>query len=644
MQTQLANYTGHVAKIEGPARSGKTEILVQRCATLLEAGTPAENILVAVSSGFAASAFKERLVACLKSETARCAVGSLIVERPVDICLRILNDPLAQSITGHEARLLTESEYTFFIEDMKTLGQRNGRLANMLMFFFAQWSKLEDESTWVIQGEESTVLARARELLGNYQGMLRHEVPYICANLLKDEGAQLAQSFEYVLCDDYQNFSFAEQNVLCLCAKTQLMICGNTRNTTHVNTEYPSPAGFSRFERTRKGVDVFKLNTSFGLEEPLRIGEGLKLGGKAEAQANIQQPQSASANFTLWEHVPQELSAIEQHISGFLAENPSKTLNDISIIVPTKKWGRLVCASLTQAGIAHTDAGLNVRLTGDPRGAGYHDAMSAFFTLCLVADPTDTMAWRAVSGFDNAITNSDVWEHIRQHAQEAQQPMFNVFKDVAEGRYSDDLIASRQEHFACVWRQTNASIAQLQALRGKKLIGALKLDAFKEFRDALSFATSDANAQELVTLIRQQLQSPRFPTGKPAVRVVLYENMCGLEAALLIANGLVDGLMPTRAALEPTEMQDKRDAAMEADRARLYAALSKGTQRLEASASAHCDLNTAEQLKIQVYRIASVQGTRLANLHPSLFFAEAGAPSEELFNTALAPGQSQRIA
>lgn len=50
----IASFDGRIAKVQGPARSGKTEALVRRCACLVRGGAAPETILVETSSAAAA--------------------------------------------------------------------------------------------------------------------------------------------------------------------------------------------------------------------------------------------------------------------------------------------------------------------------------------------------------------------------------------------------------------------------------------------------------------------------------------------------------------------------------------------------------------------------------------------------------------
>ena len=160
----------------------------------------------------------------------------------------------------------------------------------MLSFFFAQWSAFEDEEAWLRGEGASRAEARAHCVCAQYGAMLRHEAPYLCGKLLSSKaGRPLAQRYDYVLCDDFQNLSRAEQVCLCLCARTQVVVCGNADQATHVNTDYPCPEGFEKFDRVRRGVDAFSLDGAFGIAQAVAFGEALRM-----AKRRVQEAKGAS--------------------------------------------------------------------------------------------------------------------------------------------------------------------------------------------------------------------------------------------------------------------------------------------------------------------------------------------------------------
>lgn len=617
---ELADYEGRIAKVAGPARSGKTEALVRRCAKLLEQGIDASSILVVTSTGLACAAFRERLLRAVE-ERLRPTAACVAVKRALDVCAEVLDDPVARRETGRVPRVLNDGEYAFFLEDLKTLGQKNQRLRNMLMFFYAQWSKFEEEGDWLIPGEETSVLDRARTILRGSGAMLRHELPYVCGKfLMSEQGRPLAHRYGYVLCDDFQNLSHAEQVCVALCAKNQLVVAGNAAHATKVNTDYPFPEGFARFERLRRNVEVFELDGAWGVETGLRLERAL--GGEDVPRRAVRGP-AGTALFVEWETPEEELARLPRVVEALRSARPDRSLSDIAVAVPNRRWGTYVRKALERHGIATCGAGLGVRLGGDPREPGRHDALTAYVVLCLAADPSDAVAWRAWTGFDNAITNSETWSSLYRLAQERGTGFYETLREVAESAGARPEIL-KVETLRSAWASGLQAVARCQGLRGHELARAVGLDGCPAFAGVLAALTGGEDAAELLSLVRGELASPHLSEADDAVRVCLYENMCGLGFPCVVAPGMVDGMVPHRDAYEPTEPDAKRRRIVDEDRTRVRSFVARASDVLVVSVFARADIETAERSKMRVMRVWSVDGRRTALLAPAPFFAEAG--------------------
>lgn len=627
MIEDLSKYSGRIAKVDGPARSGKTEVLVRRCAKLLEQGVDARLILVVVSSNFAGDRFRQRLMQALgknPEERLREQVSRVVVSCALDVCVSILDEPAVRAQTGRVPRILNDGEQLFFIEDLKTLGQKNQRLHNMLLFFYAQWSEFNDEVDWVIPGEETSVLNHARNMLSAYEAMLRHEAPYLCGKFLQsDAGRPFAQRYEYVFCDDFQNLSHAEQICMCLCARKQVMVCGNTVDVTKVNTDYPYPKGFGRFERLRRGVDVNTLSQTYEIEQVSRFAQAL-CATEDRRSTSIQEPSGAKALFLEWETPEEELAGIDSLIRSYEKSTPNAKLSDIVIAVPNKHWGRLVQVSLKKQGIRTSSAGLLPCLGGDPRAPGQHDALSAYVKLSLVADSRDLVAWRAWIGFDDALTNSEAWNDLQKNAKKNGGSLYDALVNTTQNDVDQSTQILKRSVLEQAWHSGQAIIAQCRNLYGNELAQALGLTQLPLFDEMLDTISGDEDAIALCKLIRNGLARPRYPHSTDLVHLALYENLVGLDYECLIAPGMVEGLLPFRDALDDAKSDDKREQILDDDRRRLRTAIQAGTKYLVTSMFTQTDIETAERAKMKVARIASVKGSRVALIKRSTFFDEAG--------------------
>ena len=631
MTVDIATYSGRIAKVVGPTRSGKTQACVRRCVQLLKEGVAPREILVVVASGLAAQAFRGRLVRAAGSELAQ-AAAQVRVERAIDVCSQVMSAPEVVALTRRGAHVLNDAEYTFFLEDLKTLGQKNQRLHNMLLFFFAQWSRLENEDEWLLRGEETDLLTYARRVLASLGGTLRHELPYLCAHFLKSEqGRPFAQCFSYVVCDDFQNLSYAEQTCMALMARIQLIVAGCVQDATKVNTDYPSPEGFERFERVRKGVEVFDLTARFGVQGALAFERALaQVGGNDAQEAGetgagsvepdvTNAPTQDKAFFVKWDTPALELSGLAKTVRAWI--NAGRNPADVVVVAPTKHWAKLTAQALECEGVRVSMAGLGRRLGGDPRTPGMHAAASAWAALRLIANPVDPLAWRLWSGFDNAITNSEAWTGVYKASWDEGADVCEVLARVARG----ETHMIKGEALGRAWVRGQKLVADAQGLTGYPLACVVGLDKVSGLHDVCKRLAGDEDATVLLACFEAWLAGCDTAGEEELVHLCLPKNLAGQEYPLVVMLGMVDGMAPRRDVFEVEKSDDAKSRMLDEDRTLTRLAAAKAREALVVCAFARTDIETAEQAKMLVARITAAQGARVALVRPSRFFADAGA-------------------
>ena len=626
MQAQdVATYEGRLAKVVGPARSGKTLACALRCKHLIEKGVKPEQILVVVTTGAAARAFRARLQGLMGADM-REKAARICVSRAIDVCEQVMNDPRVTALTGRRARVLTDTEYTFFLEDLKTLGQKNQRLHNMLLFFFAQWSNMEQEPDWLLRGEETDLLAYARRVLTSLGGTLRHELPYLCANFLASEqGAPFGQRFSHVLVDDFQNLSHAEQTCMALLARGQLMAFGRADAAVKANTDYPNPEGFERFERVRKGAEVLELAGQVGPAGALTFERAL--GGEVAGTAGSRE----GAAFVAWDTPDEELAGICGLVDAWCAADSSRSPADVVVAVPTRRWGGFVEKALASHGHKVDATGLGRKLGGDPREAGMHAAASAWVKLRLLCDEADPLAWRAWTGFDNAITNSEAWAHVYKLAWDEGKSVCEVLDEVAAGTagmLKGELVREKLH-------EGRSFIAQAHGLRGHELVHAVGLDAVPGTGALISCLPQTADAHDLLCALHAWLEGASEPEGN-AVHIALFENLVGQDFPLAVMAGMVDGMVPGKDVFDIGKTDDVRAKALADDRVRTRIAAGAAAKALIVSTFGRTTVEIAERSKMQVARITAVPGGRVALVSTSQLLKEAGVEPVPADNSALA--------
>lgn len=627
----IANYEGRIAKVSGPARSGKTEALVLRCAALIARGVAPESILVEVSSSFAAEAFQSRL---------RRAVGEDLWDRsnaPVaKSALSLCRDELAVSqavtATGRTPRLLNDAEYNFFLEDMKTLGQPIRRLRKMLKYFYWQWANLVPRDAWQTGGEEDAVLEHLVLVLSWRNAMLPQEAPFLCADYLKsEEGKAARHRFEYVLCDDFQNMSRAEQTCLCLLAGKQLIVCGNPNQTVTLYTDYPCPEGFSTFEHVRRNVDVYELSTAYGNPEVTTFANALCGCGdmspvlKAPENTHIgsrgEESKGRGILLIKWGTLEEELDGITKCLRVLFDKGDLLQESRTCVLVPTRSWACMVERLLVKRGFAVSVAGASKGIGGDPRESSRAHALIAYTKLSLLADPSDMVAWRSWCGFDNYLTNSAAWRSLHEFAIKRGLAPYDALKSVAT---AENAPFPQADSLTERWKTGREFIEAYTGRCGFSLLDVIGASGLTEFEDVAYAMSGDENAACLLEIVRNAVNEPAFPDGAHTLHVATYDSLCGCEYDTIFAISAVDGLIPRRDAFEVVSTEEERRRVMDADRREFYSAVSKARNRLVISYFGKTTLEVAERMKMHVTRVRAEDGKRIAVIRPSSFLAETG--------------------
>ena len=656
-----ASCTDKMIKIQGPSSSGKTEILVRRCANLVLAGTNAYDILVSMPTDFAAADFKARLCSAFAKRDLKGA-EDIYVSSVRDICTHILETQQARTSLSRVPRILNDAEYKFFLEDMRTLGQPARRMRGMLSFFYKQWALCSKESDWMIGSEEKAVYDYAQEVLASRGAMLSQEVAYLCAQFLtSDAGAHFTKKYSHVLIDDFQNLSKAEQTCMCLLAQKQLIVCGNTNEAIERKNTYTYALGFSQFEELRHGVKVITLNSTCTHEEIACFGASLCTAKSMDENlaplsfcANDEDdpsktpdhtpesdntpktnnmPEAASApenecfcegaHIIKWLTPEHELDGLTKFLRSLADADASVSGSNTCIIVPNKQWVRMIERVLDQRGFKSSQAGCATGLGGDVRESAKCKALVAYTMLNLIANSHDMSAWRSWCGFDNYLTNSDAWAGLQEFAQNNNISLEDALNQSLECKNAGEAEPFLRAYvLADRWEAGHELIEKHKKRRGFALLRALGAQGLREFEELERALAGDESAEEVFELAKNCINHPAFPEQKNCIHVSTYENMSGLKYDNIFIFSCIDGFMPARDAFEMVSTDEDRQNIMDNERRAFYRAVASAKKRLVVSYFTKAQLEVAERAKMQVARIRSEGNERMALVRPSVFLSE----------------------
>lgn len=611
----------HFVKITGPARSGKTEALIRRCAALLNNGVDPSTIVVEVSSAFAAQSFHQRLESAIDPKHSA-DIERISIMRALDICVETLGTADAQTATGRTPRLLNAAEYSFFLEDMKTLGLPQRKLRTILNRLYSCWSALTPEEKW-LNAEEKPVWQHAMRILHTRGAMLEQEAPMICAQYLKsDAGAGARQRYDYVLCDDFQNLTHAEQSCLRLLAGKQIMVAGNPNEATTICSTNPNPDGLAAFDTHSENVAVFTLSVAYGNPQITALTNALCKN--PDMDASLIAETSVGTDIELqtikWNTPEDEIAGLAKYLHATLKKSDTPR-NQICIVVPNKRWGLLFERALKKRGLSVCASAVRAGLGGDPRDVERAKSLIAYTKLNLLADPYDMTAWRSWCGFGDARTRSDAWSNLQKYAEELGLSLYETLEGIST---LNEEPFPHAKALAEAFTQGCAFIEKNARRKGFTLMHTIGVEELPEFEDIAQLLVGDEDAASLYSLARNYISNPSWSDDTRALHISTFVNTCGTDYDTVIFASAVDGFMPSYAAFEKESTEELRERAINQDRRLFYTTVSKARERVIFSVFSKAELQLAERTKMHVVRKKVEDGTPMAILRPSTFLDEAG--------------------
>lgn len=640
---RIAHHDARMIKVVGAVRTGKTETLLERCAALVSAGADPSRIFVETATPFAADAFRVRLRAKIGRGAADVTVCTA-----TQMAAFLLGNPAAIRDTGRIPRLVTDAERKFLLEDLKTTGLKVRAMRGMLDRFRDKWCALESESTWLVDSEEAGVYAFLLERLEAYGAMLPEEAARLAVDFLRSDRDRARElRFDYVLCDDFQNMTCAEQTMCCLLANKQMMVAGNQNQTTRIDSLPPHPRGFENFDALRYDVDVFTLDTAFanpavqrfaeaafgeeGLDAsirsvhtddapagragaPVNPGEGMLKGGQGGSSQN------GGVRVVSWNNPDEELNEMTKYLRFLANRDPENFSKNTLVVVPNALWARSVGRLLRTRGFSVTTAGTGVSFGGDPRERDRCKALTAYLKLNLLANPADPMAWRCWTGIGNYLANSDAWGSFFAFMNEHGLGLVEALNLASS---QDGEVSLRSSALTDAYREGVAFIEANNGRKGFALMRAIGAEGLREFTDVFDALAGDESAGELFAIVRTMALFPHFIGPSDKLRIMYAPYLCGLEAENVFVLGAIDGFYPPREAFEVVSTEGERRSRTERNRRSFFSATSKATGYLTLSTFSKAPLELAEQAKMQVSRVRSEGGERIALVRPSMFLDEA---------------------
>ena len=325
-----------------------------------------------------------------------------------------------------------------------------------------------------------------------------------------------------------------------------------------------------------------------------------------------------------WNTPEDELNGLTKYLRKLLDGQEDAREANTCVVVPNRRWAVMVEKMLRRRGFNVSAAGAAGTLAGDPRDSTRSRALVAYTKLGLLADPTDMIAWRSWCGFDNALTNSDAWMGLQDFAEAEGLTLYQALQQVGSAGFGAKEPFLRARTLAEKWRSGQDFLEKNATRRGFGLMKAIGAEGISEFEAVAADMVGDETAKTLLELEQAAISDPAWTEDPHVVHICLPQNLCGTEYDNMFVVGCIDGFFPQRNAFEVVSTDGERNRIMDAERRDFMGGVAKAKHLLVLSHFSKAELELAERTKMQVVRVKSENGKRMAIVRPSCFLREAG--------------------
>lgn len=554
--------------LTGAPRSGKTELLVQRCREVCAAGTPPERILVLTAGPQAAAAFREHLEARMGAQDA----ARVCVETPAGLRERLA-----------DKHVLCEAERHFVMEDLKAAGFTATVLRKTL-------ADSPEQATDQTAGAVHAELTRLLDFLGA---------------VLPENAMGLGDArFDTALVDDAQWLSDVELKALNRMAIKQIVIAAS-----------PSQGGCGDIPAQwagEHGATVVHTDEQHGNPAIARLTDALcragGIGDTPKARESIDPGEGITP--VKWRSAPEELEGMARYLQLVFRDQDEPEQQTV-VAVPLRSWLRLAVKALEQRRFSVEGCEASLGLAGDPRRAGRDASYLTYARLSLLAQPEEPTSWRIWCGTGLPDLGASAWRGLMDLAQARGLNTLETLANIAgtnspaEQFPGADLLAER-------WQTGQKLIQEKQDLRGFSLVGSIGAPDVPEFSEAVA-RLADGGAQELYALVRASFEGPLPALDPHSLQVVPLDVLRGASWNRVCLLGTVDGWIP-KAGMAGSLEQRKAflNVCSRAERQLVISEFSTASPKL------------AQKAGLVTTRARRVDGESVMGVKPSPFIAEAG--------------------
>jgi superfamily I DNA/RNA helicase len=625
------NIAGDPAKslrvMAGPG-TGKTFAIKRRVIRLLEEGTDPDKIFGVTFTRVAAASLVAELRAVGVEGCEKIEAGTLH-----SFCFRLLQRDEVLDFLGRIPRpLVTYSDKAVLqyeaaplLADISLDGGRKG--TKRIQAFEAAWARLQsDEPGWP-SAEDKEFHEALIAWLSFHEAMLIGEVvPEALKYLRSNPTAPILDAFEHVVVDEYQDLNRADQAVIDLLSKNNIVIVGD-ENQSIYRFRYAHPQGILEYGSTHAGtVDQDLDECRRCPRRVVEMANNLILHNHPGVTTPKLRPRAANGEGNVqivqWRTMEEEAAGIAAYVN-YLTKNGFGP-EEILILTPRRRIAYLLREALLKLAVP-------LHSFYQEEALDNPEAQKSCTLLTLLANPEDRVALRFWLGQGSSSWLKGQYAKLRNYCEQSGHSPRSALDAVTAGQIQIAGIGILQQKYLEL-------LGALQALNGKvgkELVDAIAPEdspALQLFRSALAWVAEEdeeADASEFVGRVRTAVTQPESPEDAKCVRIMSLQKSKGLTSRAVIVGGCIEGYVPTL----PTDEPPQELAEILREQRRLfYVAMTRPTDTLVLSSFASMPRGMVHQTQARAR-----QGYGIDVTQASRFIAELGphAPPSQVGTTWL---------
>lgn len=570
-----------IGVLAGPG-TGKTSFgLMRRVVRLLQAGVPADRILLLSFTRIAAADLRDK-VAALNAPGAETVRATTLH----GYCFGLLQQESVFAITGRAPRILLDHEVDLMLRDIgDTFGTIHER-RRLLEAYVAGWARDPESYPGVPDTSTDRVFQQSVLLwLRRHEAMLIGEiVPEAYRFLSTNPQAEALRAFEHVIVDEYQDLNALEQRLLDVLAQHGSLCIAGDDDQSIYSVRYANPAGILAF-LNREDIEKHSIQMCGRCPTNILAVANSLIGCAPDRDKGPLQSRDGAGSGTVsiiqWPDINIEVDGI---VAAIAADVNSKKWGPGQILVLTnwRRIGERISARLNELSI-------NARTFFTEEEMESDDSREALALLRLVVNVNDKAALRVILGLSEATGRTEAYQRLIIYCDENQTDPKTVLQMLSKGGKMAVNVRALTERYS----RAMAKVENLGSLALPDLVDALfpqDADMLRDLRQAAVEALPEADmAEDLLHAVVEAVTQDDVPQNPDFVRVMSLHKSKGLTSNSVYIVAATDGILPTVRSNDAVTI----DAAVREGRRLFYVAVTRAAQELTISGSSSMDLADA---------------------------------------------------